>query len=540
MPSPPPESMTPIPQHGGNHRSNYNYKRQSMNKTSHRQWNSTGLVLVGAIVGGAGLLLSERAIGLEGDKSAQLPPLDPQITAPVRSFSQAFEAVAARVRPAVVSVYSERLVKENDGEFNSPFGNGNPNDFFRQFFGRNGPGDNGPQAPSRHQHRTPEHGMGSGMILDKEGRILTNYHVVKDVDTLKVKLADNRQFNAKVVGTDPKSDVAIIQIEGKLPENLPTVALGKSGDLKVGDWVLAVGAPFGLTQTVTAGIISATGRNDVGIEDYEDFLQTDAAINPGNSGGPLVNMEGQVIGMNTAIATGMGQFAGVGFAIPSDMIKGFVPTLTQGGTISRGFLGIGIQDLNDALAAQFKAKDANGALVSQVSSDSPAAKAGFKSGDVIVRYDGKAIENTHTLRKLVAETTPNTKVPVTVLRDGKDVNLDVTVGKLPTKDLAANGGHEKGEPGSVHHFGMQVQPLTPELADQFGYKDQHGVIIDAVQPGSAAAEADLQTGDLIVEANRKSVSSIDDLKSALAGSKDSALLLIKRHDASLYVTLKVS
>jgi len=505
-----------------------------MNINSNRKWNIAGLLVAGALVGATGLLLSGRATGLENEQNSP-PPLNPQITAPVRSFSQAFEAVAARVRPAVVSVYSERMVKENEGEFNLPFGNGN--DLFRQFFGRNGQGQ---QAPAHREHRIPEHGMGSGMILDKEGRILTNYHVVKDVDTLKVKLADNRQFNARVVGTDPKSDVAIIQIDGKLPENLPTVTLGRSDDLKVGDWVLAIGAPFGLTQTVTAGIISATGRNDVGIEDYEDFLQTDAAINPGNSGGPLVNMDGQVIGMNTAIATGMGQFAGVGFAIPSDMIKGFVPTLTKGGTITRGFLGIGIQDLNDTLAAQFKAHDTNGALVSQVNHDTPAAKAGLKSGDVIVRYGGKVIENTRVLRKLVAETTPNTKIPVTVLRDGKDVNLDVTVGTMPAPELAANSGKEKPEPGNVHHFGMEVQPLTPDLAQQFGYQDEHGVIINAVEPGSPAATADLQAGDLIVEANRKPVSNVDELRSALAGHKDLALLLIKRHDASLYVTLKVS
>ncbi|HEY3898347.1 MAG TPA: DegQ family serine endoprotease [Chthoniobacter sp.] len=511
-----------------------------MNITSNKKWNRAGLLVAGAAIGISGLFLSGRAIGIENDKAAP-PPLNPAITAPVRSLSQAFEAVAAQVRPAVVSVYSERMVKDNEGEFNLPFGNGNgnPNDLFRQFFGRNEQGEHG-QEPAHHQHKVPEHGMGSGMILDKEGHILTNYHVVKDVDTLKVKLADNRQFDAKVVGTDPKSDVAIIQIKDKVPDNLPTVKLGDSKDLKVGDWVMAIGAPFGLTQTVTAGIISATGRNDVGIEDYEDFLQTDAAINPGNSGGPLVNMDGQVIGMNTAIATGMGQFAGVGFAIPSDMIKGFVPTLAKGGTITRGFLGVGIQDLSDSLAAQFKTNGTNGALVSQVNNDTPAAKAGLKSGDVIVRYDGKAIDNTRTLRQLVADTTPATKIPLTVMRDGKEVKLDVTVGKMPTKEVAANSSNENAEPGSAHHFGMNVQPLTPDLAQQLGTKADHGVVIDGVEPGSPAATAELQPGDIIVEANRKPVDNVKELKSALASNKDSALLLIKRHEASLYVSLKVS
>jgi serine protease Do len=497
-----------------------------MNINSNKKWNRAGLIVAGAAVGVTGLVLSGRAIGLDNDKAAP-PPLNPAITAPVRSLSQAFEAVAAQVRPAVVSVYSERMVKENDGEFGGPFG-GNPNDLFRQFFGRNGQsqGEHG-QEPAHHQHKTPEHGMGSGMILDKEGHILTNYHVVKDVDTLKVKLADNRQFDAKVVGTDPKSDVAIIQIKGTVPDNLPTVKLGNSKDLKVGDWVMAIGAPFGLTQTVTAGIISATGRNDVGIEDYEDFLQTDAAINPGNSGGPLVNMDGQVIGMNTAIATGMGQFAGVGFAIPSDMIKGFVPTLAKGGAITRGFLGVGIQDLNDSLATQFKTNGTNGALISQVNGDTPAAKAGLKSGDVIVRYDNKAIDNTRTLRQLVADTTPNTKIPVTVMRDGKEVKVDVTVGTMPTQEVAENSSNGNTEPSSAHHFGMNVQPLTPDLAQQLGTKADHGVVIDGVEPGSPAATAELQPGDIIVEANRKPVDNVKELKSALASNKDAALLLIK-------------
>jgi serine protease Do len=508
--------------------------------SNHKKWNKTGLILAGAIVGASGIVLSQHAIGLENEKSGP-PPLNPQITATVRSFSQAFEAVAAQVRPAVVSVYSERTMKMSDGEGGGiPFGNGN--DLLRQFFGQNGPGAQEQPSPShrspQREHGIPEHGMGSGMILDKEGHILTNYHVVKDADTLKVKLADKRQYDVEVVGTDPKSDVAIIKIKGKVPENLPTVKLGSSDAQKVGDWVLAIGAPFGLTQTVTAGIISATGRSDVGIVDYEDFIQTDAAINPGNSGGPLVNMDGEVIGMNSAIATGAGQFAGVGFAIPSDMIKGYVPALSKGETITRGFLGVTIQDLNDALATQFKTQDNNGALVSQVGHDSPAAQAGLKSGDVIVRYSGKAVENTRELRKLVAATDPGHSVDVTVWRDGKEVKLEVKVGKLPGQEVASS---TKGnaEPGNVNRFGLEVQPLTPDLAQQFGYKDQHGVLIDGVEPGSPAAAAELQSGDLIVEANRQPVTSVEELKSALHGHKDLALLLIKRHDASLYVTLKV-
>ena len=380
------------------------------------------------------------------------------------------------------------------------------------------------------------------MILDKEGHILTNYHVVKDVDKLKVKLADKREFEAEVVGTDPKSDVAIIRIKGKVPENLPTVKLGASNALNVGDWVLAVGAPFGLTQTVTSGIISATGRNDVGIADYEDFLQTDAAINPGNSGGPLVNIDGEVIGMNTAIATGVGQFSGVGFAIPSDMIKTYLPTLVKGNTISRGFLGVSIQDLSDALASQFKAHDTKGALVAQVNKGTPADKAGLKPGDVITKYQGKSVESTRDLRTEVAATAPDTKVDLTVTRDGKDQTVSVTVGKMPGEKLAMNSnGKENGnaESSGAGKFGMEVQPLTPDLAKQLGVDDKHGVVIANVEPGSPAEEANLRSGDVITEANRQTVNSVDELRNALAKSKDTALLLVHRKDASMFVTMKV-
>jgi len=497
-----------------------------------KPWNIAGLALVAAAVGAVGMMASEHAVGLENDKAASPPAINQTVTAPVRALSQAFEAVAAQVKPAVVSVYSEKLVKMNSGDGELP-------DLFRQFFGQQGSGQPG-LSPQGHQHQysVPQRGMGSGMILDKEGHILTNYHVVKDVDKVRVKLADKREFQAEVVGTDPKSDVAIIRIKGKVPDNLPTVKLGSSSALKVGDWVMAVGAPFGLTQTVTAGIISATGRNDVGIADYEDFLQTDAAINPGNSGGPLVNMDGEVIGMNTAIATGLGQFAGVGFAIPSDMIQGFVPTLTKGGTITRGFLGVGIQDLNDTLATQFKVHDTKGALISQVNKDTPASKAGLKAGDVVVNYNGKAIDSTIDLRKWVAATTPDTKVPVEVMRDGKEVKVDVTVGKMPMKGIASLN-KENAQPSDAGQLGLRVEPLTSELAQEFGYTGEHGVLIRGVDPGSPAAMASLQPGDLITEANRQPVASVDDLKSALGKSKDTALLLIKRKDASMYVSLKL-
>lgn len=473
------------------------------------------------------LALSEAPTAPGNQKSP--PAIDPSVTAPVRAMSRAFEAAAARVMPAVVSVYSEKTVKMGGEGF--PFG-----DFFRQFFGREFSPDHG-SNPQGHENQVPQHGMGSGMILDAQGHILTNYHVVKDVNEIKVKLADQREFEAETVGADPRSDVAVIRIKGKVPDGLPTVTLGSSAALKVGDWVLTVGAPFGLTQTVTAGIIGATSRSDVGIADYEDFLQTDAAINPGNSGGPLLNIEGEVVGMNTAIATSLGQFAGVGFAIPSDMIKSYLPTLVKGGTISRGFLGVAVQDLSDALAKAFHAPDANGALVAEVNPRTPAEAAGIKSGDIIVRYQGKPIHDARDLRQQVAATPPGTNADLTVIRNGKPLPVVVNVGTLPVQP-SASGTPETSEPGALGRFGLTVEPLSPDIAKEFGYENQHGVIVSNVEIGSPAALANLQVGDLIVEADRQPVNSVDDLRSALAKSKDSVLLLVKRKNATLYVSMR--
>lgn len=501
-----------------------------------KSWIALSSMMVAGLI--SGMLISHSKGDVEKILVAP-PPVAAVVTAPARALSTAFEAAAAQVKPAVVSVYSEKLVKMSDEGFPIPFGD----DLLRQLFGKEleVPQQHAPLRPQWREHSYPQHGMGSGMILDKQGHILTNYHVVRDVDKLKVRLADKRQFDAEVVGTDPKSDVAIIRITGKVPDNLPIVKLGNSDALKVGDWVLAVGAPFGLTQTVTAGIISASGRADVGITDYEDFLQTDAAINPGNSGGPLVNIDGEVIGMNTAIATGMGQYAGVGFAIPSDMIESYLPTLIKGEGVTRGFLGVTIQDLDETLAKQFQAPDINGALVSQVNKDTPADKAGLKPGDVIIRYHGKPIENTRELRRSVAGTMPGSRVDLTILREGKQRVLTVSVGKMPSQGLAAANNSDVGpaQSSSLDKFGLTVQPLNSDQARQFGSESQHGVVISAVEPGSAADLASLQAGDLIVEADRRPVATVNELRSALSKSKDSALLLIKRKDATLFVTMRV-
>lgn len=453
------------------------------------------------------------------------------VIAPAEQLGKAYAAVAAHIKPAVVSVYSEKMVQMQ--EFPFPF----EDKFFEQFFG-----NSAPHQPR--QYSVPQRGMGSGMILDQEGHILTNYHVVSDVDEIKVQLADKRNFNAKVIGSDPKTDIAIIKITGEIPHNLPNVQLGDSDLLEDGHLVMAIGAPFGLTQTVTHGIISAKGRSDVGIAAYEDFLQTDAPINPGNSGGPLVNMHGEVIGMNSAIATGgaqlggEGQSSGVGFAIPSNMIKALLPTLIKGGKIIRGMLGVIIQDLDEDLAKNFHVPNNKGALVSQVAKDSPAEKAGIKNGDVIIKYGDIEVSGTRQLRNLVAATPPGNSVKLKVIRNGTERVMSVTIAKV-TAETTEFSSSKNNTMNQLDNIGLSVSPLTPELAQQFNLQEETGILISGVAEGSAASAANLQVGDIILEANREPVSSIEDLQKILSTAKQQILFLIKRKGSSIFVVIRL-
>jgi len=487
---------------------------------------SASLLAVPLLVGGGMLAVTGHCSSPKVDAP---PPLTATVVAPAKALSDAYVAVAAHVRPAVVSVYSEKMVRMQAPDQGFPFGD----DFFRQFFGQ--------QTPQRRsapkEQKVPQRGMGSGMILDKAGHILTNYHVVKDVDEIKVRLSDKREFKAEVVSADPKTDVAVIRIKDKVPADLPTVKLGNSDKLQVGELVMAVGAPFGLTQTVTTGIISAMGRSDVGLADYEDFLQTDAPINPGNSGGPLVNMNGEVIGMNSAIATSSGSSAGIGFAIPSNMINSMLPTLTKGGKIVRGLLGVGIQDMTEELAKQFELSDSNGALVTTVSPGSAADKAGVKVGDVIVGFNGKEVEDGRDLRNRVGRLAPGSKVALKLMRGGKEVMLSATVGEASSE--AGGEGGTAAEPEQEAKLGLSLQPLTPELAQHYGLTDKTGLLIMDVDQGSPAAGAGLQEGDLILEVNRRKVTKVAELQGAVAASRKqgSILLLVKRKSASLFVAL---
>jgi serine protease Do len=480
-----------------------------------------------AMLVSAGLLSMGAGSLLAAENSSPPPPLTDAITAPARALSRAFAAVAGHVKPAVVSVYSEKILKFRGYE--SP----NNEDFLGQLFGRGAP----QAAPHMREYRIPQRGMGSGMIVDKQGYILTNHHVVQDVDEIKVQLADKRTFEAEVVGTDPRADLAIIRIKGHVPNDLPTVDLGDSDDVASGDLVMAIGAPFGLAQTVTTGIISAQGRDNMGLADFEDFLQTDAPINPGNSGGPLVNMQGQVIGMNTAIAASLGQYSGVSFAIPINMAKAAIPVLIKGGTVQRGLLGVVIQDVTEDLAKHFHLPDSKGALVAQVNKDSAADKAGIKIGDVIVRYDGKRIDDAGQLRNRVAASQPGTKVNVVIFRNGKEQTFVATVGNL---GAAEKETAEVGEQ-PLTKFGLTLQALTPDLAKQLGYEHQEGVLISAAEDEGPAAQAGAQAGDLITAVNREKVANLAELRAVLAKAEDknAVLLLINRKGASLFIALQV-
>ncbi len=444
----------------------------------------------------------------------------------LRETGQAFRSVAKQVSPAVVFIQVE---KEVSGQSDNPL-SGTPfgDEFFRRFFGQIPQQQSPRQSPKRHAT-----GQGSGFLISKDGYIMTNNHVVSDADKVSVQMLDGREFDAEIVGTDPPTDVAIIKI--KADDDLPYLELGDSDQLEVGDWVLAFGNPFGLSHTLTAGIVSAKGRSGIGLTDYENFIQTDAAINPGNSGGPLVNLDGQVVGMNSAIFTRSGGYMGIGFAIPINMAKNIRQQLIKDGTVKRGRLGVYIQDLDKDLADSFGLDQRDGILVAQVMEDSPAQAAGLKQGDIILELDGEKVEKTASFRNRVALTAPGTKIKLLVLRDGKKINLTAEIGALQTDS--------KGQPATANdlpELGMTLQKLTPDLAEQLGYSDAEGVVVTAVEADSLAARSGIQRGDLIEEVNRTAVKEPADVRKLIKSSdRKTVLLLVRQGDASRYLALKV-
>ncbi len=440
--------------------------------------------------------------------------------------AKAFAAVVKDAMPAVVFVEVEKIVERRGvaSPFQDPFGFFN-DPFFERFFGPH------MQPRRRAPRKYKEMGQGSGFIISKDGYILTNNHVVGDADVIKVKLADGRVFKAKVVGTDPQSDVAVIKIKGK---NLPTLPLGDSDKLDVGEWVIAIGNPFGLTQTVTVGVVSAKGRSRMGLTDYEDFIQTDAAINPGNSGGPLINIHGEAVGINTAIFSRSGGYMGIGFAIPINMAKAIEAQLIEKGKVVRGWLGVVIQDIDEELARSFGLKDTQGALVSEVAQGSPADKAGIRQGDVIRKVNGQKVETVDELRNKIALTPPGTRVTIEVLRDGKPKRLEVVIGEQPTGMALGLRQHTL-----LQKLGLVVQDLTRDLADQFGYQEGQGVLVAEVVPGSPAADVGIRPGQLIEEVNKQRVHNMDEFRQALAVTQKTKRVLFRIRDGkfSRYVAI---
>jgi len=431
---------------------------------------------------------------------------------PSGSFAQVAESVA----PAVVNINTVTRVSGRTPveEF---FGD----EFFKRFFG---------EAPDRQQ---VQRSLGSGVIVDASGIVLTNAHVVERATEIEVATADGKKHKAKVMGVDRKTDLAVLKLQGGGP--YAAANLGDSDRVRVGDWVLAIGSPFGLQQTVTAGIISAKGRS-IGQGPYDDFLQTDAAINPGNSGGPLVNMSGEVVGINSAILSRTGGNVGIGFSIPVNMAKRIYSELAAKGKVTRGWLGVSIQPLTPDLAKGFGLKEPNGVLISDVVQDSPAAVAGVTSGDIIIEFDQKKVDSPQELQKVVASTQPGRAVPLKVWRDKGEKTLEIKIGETPDDNVALKSTN-KGK----SLLGLDVRPITPELARQLNLRNPEGVIVFSVDDESAAAEAGLQRGDVIREVNRQRVRSLPDFEKATKDVKegDRVTVLLQRGPQSLYVAYTV-
>ncbi len=484
----------------------------------------SGIVMGLAIAGGLELTSQTSALDLP---EAQ-PIVQQQATQGMtiaQQLSQNYAIIAEQATPSIVMVFTETTVHLRQQMFGFPFD---------QFFGQG-------QNPFERQQTQPrqdlkQHGLGSGVIVDKDGVILTNNHVVEGADEIKVRLADGREFKAKVKGTDKQTDLAVITIDAK---NLTALKLGDSDQARVGELVLAIGSPLNpnLDHTVTNGIISGKGRSGVGLNHYEDFIQTDAAINPGNSGGALVNMKGELIGINAAIASKSGGFMGIGFAIPVNLARKVMRDLIENGKVTRGWLGVYIQNVSPEMAKALDLKAAKGVIVSKVQDESPAQKAGLKEEDVILTFNGKTIDNNVALSTWVAGSSPGDKIKLGILRDGDHKTITVNLGELNNKEIAQADGSV-----NFSDIGLTVSSLTQATRNKYDLMDlKTGVIITAVKRGSAAMEAGLQPGDAIIKVNRRPIKSTKDLNTIFKDLKagDHILMFIRRGDANIFVPLSI-
>jgi len=490
---------------------------------------SLTLIGIGCLVLSLVLYSNPRSNPLRSAFAASTQGLDGTDITTLEQLNKAYERIAQTVTPGIVNIQTTATVKVSQSPFMM-------DPFFRQFFGDQIPGFSVPR-------NQVEHALGSGIIVSPDGYILTNNHVISKATDIEVMLSDKRQFKGKVVGADPQTDIAVIKIDGS---KLPTVPIGDSSALHVGDTVMAFGNPFGLNFTVTRGTVSALGRSQLGIEGgnrggFENFIQTDAAINPGNSGGALVNVRGQVIGVNTAILSGNsgpggeGSFMGVGFAIPSNMARHVMEDLVKTGKVSRGYLGATVGVVDQGLAQEFKIPDTAGAVVEDIAPNGPAAKAGLKSGDVVRKFNGTTVEDQTSLTDMVAESSPGSTATLDIIRDGRPMTVKVTLGERPANLPVFAGAAGAPEEGALK--GVQVQNLTPELRQELGVPSgTSGVVVTQVDPNSSAAQA-LTQGDLIESINRQPVHNTGDFNQLAAQAKGRTLLRVIRQGQGLFVVV---
>ncbi|MBN1959915.1 MAG: DegQ family serine endoprotease [Deltaproteobacteria bacterium] len=492
---------------------------------------AAALVVIGAIFG-----FGFSTCGTVNSENSQAKNNNTSVTAIAQAMSpsSAFAKIpgneasiadiAEKTVASVVNISSEKVIRNNQGQQFSPFFS---DPFFRHFFGQP---FNGPQIPQEQRQKS----LGSGVIATTDGIVLTNNHVVEQADKIQIGLADGRNFDAEIVGTDPKSDVAVLRLKGEL-NDLKPAKIGDSAKLRLGDIVLAIGNPFGVGQTVTMGIISAKGRADVGIIDYEDFIQTDAAINPGNSGGALINMQGELIGINTAILSRSGGYQGIGFAIPSNMVKVIMESLIKHGKVVRGWLGVAIQDIDENLAEAMKLKVHSGVLISDVTEKSPARAAGVKRGDVVLKVDGETVDSTGKLRNLISIRGPDKNVKLEILRDSKKIELMVKLAQMPA-DL---GGIAEIDQNEGVLGGLKLGAINDHNKDKYKLPEKldHGVVVIDVDPNSSAASAGFRPGDVILEINRKEIKSVKEFSNMYKKAKNRILLLVHRRGSTMYLVL---
>ncbi|MBW2438403.1 MAG: DegQ family serine endoprotease [Deltaproteobacteria bacterium] len=466
------------------------------------------------------ILIAGFVWGLTSLNSETVAKKAAEAESPVMMVPASFSELAKQAQPGVVNVRTVKTVEGGGRVFRHFFGN--------PFERRNPFDDDGPFSDER-QREFKQRSLGSGFIIDREGHIVTNNHVIEGADEITVRLSNDKEFDAEIVGRDPNTDLALIKIKGA--KDLVPLKMGDSDQLAVGSWVVAMGSPFGLEQTVTAGIVSAKGRV-IGSGPYDDFIQTDASINPGNSGGPLLNMNGEVVGINTAIVA---QGQGIGFAIPVNLAQGIIRQLEESGAVTRGWLGVGIQDLTPELAEYYGIEDKKGVLVAKVFEGDPADRAGIKANDIIIAVDGKPIKTSRELTGTIAEIPVGQKTPITILRDGKEKTVNVKIAKrddserLAQQEPQSNGGE----------LGIRIAEMTPELAQRYGHSEnEKGVLVVGVQSGSKAAEAGVRQGDLVKEVNRKPVTAVSELRAQLE-KEDKLQLLVKRPNAG-FIVIKIS